>query len=142
LAEGAAALVDAEADVAALDTGLLARTVLVRRLLEAEGALGPRSSRAGAKRPSAFSAANEPPMSFRALEPDDVTKFEALVKAPGDAAPKLFERLREKAKAILKGAAPESLAAAAATVAERWVASLAPLEPVLVRKRPAGRRRR
>lgn len=144
LADGAAALVDSEADVAALDTGLLARTVLVRRLLEADRPPGPRSSRTGSKRTSAgaFRAAGEPPMSFRALEPDDVTKFEALVKAPRDAAPKLSDRLREKAKAILKKAAPESLAAAAASVADRWIASLAPLEPVLVRKRPSGRRRR
>ena len=50
---------------------------------------------------------------------------------------------KKKAKAILEAATPTRLAGAAAEVADRWLAGLAPLEPVLVRKprptRPARR---
>jgi hypothetical protein len=45
-------------------------------------------------------------------------------------------------KAILDAATPEALAEAARKVGERWIAGLAPLEPVLVRKPASGPTRR
>jgi hypothetical protein len=99
-------------DVAALDAGLLARTVLVRVLLAGDGG-----------RPS-----------IAALEPREVHAFEARLRhgEPGPA--KLPDALATRARALLTAAAPPALSAAAAAVADRWIASLAPLEPVLVRK--------
>jgi hypothetical protein len=47
--------------------------------------------------------------------------------------PKLPVTLAKRATAILAAAAPAALAGAAKLVAERWIAGLAPLEPVLVR---------
>jgi hypothetical protein len=49
--------------------------------------------------------------------------------------------VKRKAKAILDAASPKNLGAAVADVIRRWVDSLVPLEPVLVRQ-PATRRRR
>jgi len=121
------------ADAAAIDAGVLARTALVARLL------APDSSLKG-----------DPSMPFRPLSTDEVREFEALTRVQGqdkdkDLSPmKLSEKLTRKVKAILDAAAPEALAEAARKVAERWVAGLAPLEPVLVRKpanRPTRRRR-
>jgi hypothetical protein len=79
-------------------------------------------------------------MSFQPLTIDEVREFEALTRVQGskDPAMKLSDKLTRKAKAILDAAAPAALAEAARKVAERWVAGLAPLEPVLVR-RPATR---
>ncbi len=120
LAPGSTLLEDAGLDAAALDAGLLARTALVRRILAPARSLG-----AGAATPS-----------FEPLEPEQVRDFEALLEpAPGGAA-KLPEVLAKRAWAILDAATPARLAGAAREVAERWIASLAPLEPVLVRKPP------
>jgi hypothetical protein len=121
------------ADAAAIDAGLLARTALVARLLASDSSLK-----------------QDPSMPFRPLSTDEVRQFEALTRVPGqdkdkDLSPmKLSEKLTRKVKAILDAAAPEALGEAARKVAERWVASLAPLEPVLVQKpanRPTRRRR-
>jgi hypothetical protein len=123
--EAAAVAVEA----AVLDTGIIARTVLVRRLL------------AGARGPG-LSPHADPPMSLEPLEPRDLKAFEALLEAQPDGPMKLPESLKKKAKAILDAAAPGRLAGAAAGVAERWIAGLAPLEPVLVRRPPPPSRSR
>ncbi|HET6149253.1 MAG TPA: DUF6178 family protein [Polyangia bacterium] len=121
------------ADAAAVDAGVLARTALVARLLASDSSL---------KR--------DPSMPFRPLSTDEVRQFEALTRAQGqnrdkDISPmKLSDKLTRKVKAILDALAPEALAEAARKVADRWVAGLVPLEPVLVRKpapRPTRRRR-
>ena len=109
-------------DEAALDLGLLARTALVGRLVEAR------------KSPTIGGAA--PP--FRPLEAGDVRAFEALLGTTKGGPPKLPVALEKRATAILAAAAPSALAGAAALVAERWIAGLAPLEPVLVRTKPGG----
>jgi Family of unknown function (DUF6178) len=128
LAPGSPLLEGTGTDDASVDAALLARTALVRALL------GPKGSR---------SAAN-PPMPLAALDAQDVRDFEALLDATPGGAVKLPEVLKRKAKAILDAVAPKRLGGAAADVAERWIASLAPLEPVLVRRptprRPRGRK--
>ncbi|HEX4407093.1 MAG TPA: DUF6178 family protein [Polyangia bacterium] len=116
LAPGAPLLDDTGVDEAAVDAGLLARTALVRLILRR--------------------AAENDAGSFEPLEPDDVRDFEALLERAPNGATKLPEVIRKKAKAILDASAPPQLAGAAAPVAARWLASLAPLEPVLVRRAP------
>jgi uncharacterized protein DUF6178 len=119
LAPGSTLLDETGVDEAALDAGLLARTALVRLVLR----------RAGPKPGDAA-------VTFTALEPKDVRDFQALLETTADGAAKLPEVLEKKAKAILAAASPARLAGAAATVAERWLTGLAPLEPVLVRRPP------
>jgi hypothetical protein len=116
LAPGSSLLDDAGVDEAAIDAGLLARTALVRLVLR----------RAGGKDAT----------SFEPLEAEDVRDFEALLEHAPDGAAKLPEVIRKKAKAVLDAATPPRLAGAAAPVAARWLAGLAPLEPVLVRRKP------
>jgi hypothetical protein len=106
-------LSDSGADVAALDAGVLARTVLVRRLL-----------------------ASGPKPAITPLDPNEVRAFEAKLRREPSGPPKLPPALAGKAREILVGAAPAALAGAAGEVADRWIASLAPLEPVLVLKPP------
>jgi hypothetical protein len=110
-------------DGGAIDAGVLARTALVARLLAADS-----------------SSKRDQPMSFQPLTTDEVREFQALTRVQGSKDPemKLSDKLTRKAKAILDAAAPGALAEAARKVAERWIAGLAPLEPVLVR-RPATR---
>jgi Family of unknown function (DUF6178) len=107
-------------DDAALDAGLLGRTALVRRVL------------AGA----ASSPRGNPPIPFSPLDPRDVRDFESLLDIK-EGAMKLPEVIKKKVKAILDAASPSRLAGAAAEVADRWIAGLAPLEPVLVRRPPS-----
>ncbi|HEX3901589.1 MAG TPA: DUF6178 family protein [Polyangia bacterium] len=123
VAAGGAAFEGTGADAAAVDVGTLARTALVARLLA-----------------SGETKRDSRPARFRALGPDEVRAFESLAK--GSAAskgkdrgtsPKLPAALEKNARAILTGAAPPPLAAAAGAVAARWLATLAPLEPVLVK---------
>jgi hypothetical protein len=116
LGPGSTLLEDAGIDQAALDAGLLARTALVRRILE-------RAPAAGDAR-----------VPFEPLEPAQVRDFEALLESRPGGAAKLPEVLRKKAEAILEVAAPPRLAGAAHEVAARWLIGLAPLEPVLVRR--------
>jgi hypothetical protein len=126
VAAGGTAFAGTGMDEAGLDLGTLARTALVARLLA--GGETKQASR---------------PAKFQALTPAEVKAFEAMLK-PGRTkatAPKLTAALEKNARAILAAAAPPPLRAAAATVAARWVADLAPLEPVLVRA-PAKPRRR
>jgi hypothetical protein len=110
-------------DGAAIDAGVLARTALVARLLAGDS-----------------SSKRDQPMSFQPLTTDEVREFQALTRVQGSKDPemKLSDKLTRKAKTILDAAAPGALAEAARKVAERWIAGLAPLEPVLVR-RPAPR---
>jgi hypothetical protein len=110
-------------DGGAIDAGVLARTALVARLLATDS-----------------SSKREQPMSFQPLTTDQVREFEALTRVQGSKDPemKLSDKLTRKAKAILDAASPGALAEAAKKVAERWIAGLAPLEPVLV-KQPATR---
>ncbi len=110
-------------DSGAIDAGVLARTALVARLLAADS-----------------SSKRDQPMSFQPLTTALVREFEALtrVQGSGDLEMKLSDKLTRKAKAILDAAAPGAIAEAAKKVADRWIAGLAPLEPVLVR-RPATR---
>ncbi len=104
-------------DAGAIDAGVLARTALVARLLAGDS-----------------SSKRDQPMSFQPLTTDEVREFEALTRVQGDTTMKLTDKLTRKAKAILDAAAPEALGEAARKVAERWIAGLAPLEPVLVRR--------
>jgi hypothetical protein len=117
LGPAGALLEDAGVEEAALDAGLLARTALVRRILE--------------RAPAPAGGARVP---FEPLEGEQVRDFEALLEATPGGASKLPEVLRKKAEAILEAAAPPRLAGAAREVAARWIDGLAPLEPVLVRK--------
>jgi hypothetical protein len=124
LAPGSPLLEDTGVEEAAIDAGLLARTALVQRILQTSSAKGGQ------------------PTILEALDAKDVRDFEALVGAEKGPM-KLPEVLAKKAKAILDAASPGRLAGAASAVAERWLAGLAPLEPVLVRKSPprkTGRR--
>jgi hypothetical protein len=114
LAPGGPLSADGGADEAGLDLGVIARTVLVARLLESQGGGPPAPARAP----------------FRALSPDQVKAFEALPALP-----------EKPARALLESVAPPSLAAAAKPVASRWIASLRPLEPVVVRAPGPSRRR-
>ena len=115
-------------DDAALDIGILARTALVRRLL----------ARGGRRRSSSNV---DPSIPFEPLDTREVREFEALLDVTPEGQMKLPETLKKKAKAALNAVSPGRLAGAAAEVAERWIAGLAPLEPVLVR-RPAKRPRK
>ena len=110
-------------DAGAIDAGVLARTALVARLLAADS-----------------SSKRDQPISFQPLSTDEVREFEALIRVQSgkDSTMKLTDKLTRKAKAVLDAATPVGLAEAARKVAERWIAGLAPLEPVLVR-RPATR---
>jgi hypothetical protein len=105
-------------DEASLDLGLLARTALVRRLL--------------ASRKSQASLARRLP--FQPLAASERRAFEALFETTKGGPPKLPPALKKKALAVLAAGAPAALADAAAAVAKRWIAGLAPLEPVLIRR--------
>jgi hypothetical protein len=108
-------LAETGADAAALDAALLARTVLVRRLLGASN----NSSDVGP------------------LDPREVRAFDSTLVHARSGPPTLPVALAERARELLAAAAPAELAGAATAVAERWIAGLAPLEPVLVRKAAA-----
>src|SRR5579871_800009 len=123
VAPGGTAFDGTGADEAGVDLAMLARTALVARLLA--GGETKRSLR---------------PTPFRPLEPAQVKAFEALA-AGKSKPPRLPAALEKNAHAILTAAAPPPLASAAEAVARRWIATLAPLEPVLVRA-PAKPRRR
>jgi len=105
------------ADPAALDAGLLARTVLVKRLLS----IG--------KTPA-----------IAPLDASEVRAFESQLRRDKTGPARLPDAIAKRARALLEAAAPASLAGAAATaVIDRWLATLAPLEPVLVRKPVAAK---
>jgi len=118
VAAGASLLADSGTDAAALDAGLLARTVLVKRLL-------------GGRAPA-----------VAALDAREVRAFERQLQRPRTGPIKLPAAFAKRAHELLTGAAPAALASAAAAVAERWIAGLAPLEPVLVRRPPEKPARR
>ncbi|HEY2731908.1 MAG TPA: DUF6178 family protein [Polyangia bacterium] len=128
LLPGAGLLDGTGVDDAAVDAGLLARTALVRRILA----------------PARTGDAADGPTPFGPLDATQVRDFEALLEpAPGGTA-KLPEVLKRKAKAVLAAATPARLGGAATEVAERWLESLSPLEPVLVRRaapKPRARKR-
>jgi len=105
------ALLASDADEAAIDTGVLARTVLVRRLMAGNG---------------------DAPGPFAPLSAADVRAFEASLGKTKGGPPSLPDKLRHAAQAALAEATPPPLTVAGAEVAERWIASLAPLEPTLV----------
>jgi hypothetical protein len=109
-------LADTGADAAALDAALLARTVLVKRLLGAGG-----------------KASDVAP-----LDPREVRAFESNLVHARSGPPTLPVALAKRARELLAAATPAALAGAAVTVADRWIAGLAPLEPVLVRKPAAS----
>jgi hypothetical protein len=119
VSSGSGALLASDADEAAIDTGVLARTVLVKRLLDAA------------------------PARFEPLSADDVRAFEASLRKSKHGPPELPDELRKAAQALLASVTPPPLAVAGAEVAERWIATLAPLEPTLVLapRRPAPERR-
>jgi hypothetical protein len=117
IAPGAPLLEESGADAAALDAGLLARTVLVKRLL---------------------SVGNAPPVA--ALDAGEVRAFESQLRRDKNGPVRLPDALARRARELLEAAAPPALAGAAATaVVDRWLAGLAPLEPVLVRKPVAAK---
>jgi hypothetical protein len=117
LGPGSPLLDDTGVDDAAVDAGLLARTALVRRLLDR-----------GAAQPAT-------PAPLEPLEPDEVRDFQALLEHTSGGAPHLPEVLARRAETLLRALAPPGLAGAAATVAARWIEGLAPLEPVLARRK-------
>jgi hypothetical protein len=117
LAPPSALLESAGADEAAVDAGVLARTALVARLLD------PKSGKPGSATPLA------------ALDAADVRDFEKLLEGGEGRAARLPEVMKKKAKALLDGITPAALAGAGAAVRERWLMGLAPLEPVLVKRR-------
>jgi len=133
VAPGAPALEAAAVDAASVDAGVLARTTLVRRLLD--GRLTTRSVRRTSSTPN-------PSMPFEPLDTREVGDFEALLEVTAEGTMKIPETLKKKAKAILDAVSPGRLAGAAGAVADRWIAGLAPLEPVLVRKPRRDRPRR
>jgi len=96
------------ADRTALDASVLARTALVRLLLD-EG--------------EADGAARE--AAFRPLTPAEVTRFK---QRYGQS-----EALARRAEGLLAAVIPPRLDRAGREVSARWLSSLAPLEPVLVR---------
>jgi len=101
------------ADRAAIDTAVLARTALILALLSR----GPADGAAEGLRP---------------LTPLEVGRFSKRAAA----SPAVLDR----ARALLEGLAPEAMTRAAREMAARWVASLAPLDPVLVRRGRAPRK--
>jgi uncharacterized protein DUF6178 len=123
VAPGGSALANTGLDEAGLDLAMLARTVLVKRLL------GPAAVRAPTSEP------------FAPLTPDEPRAFEAALEKNEGAPPKLPAALEARAIALLLAAAPATLATAAAAVAARWVRSLAPLEPVIVAASPEKKSR-
>jgi hypothetical protein len=105
-----AALAGAEPqDRTALDAGVLARTALVLLLLDEE-------ERDASAREAAF----------RPLTTAEVARFK---KRYG-----LSDALAQRGKAILAALVPARLERAGREVSERWMATLAPLEPVLLRR--------
>jgi hypothetical protein len=102
-------------DPAEIDTGVLARTALVLALAEAEAAP------AGVPRR---------PTAFRPLTATEHARFQQMHPVP--------EALLRRARLILEQVFPARMPLAAAEMADRWVATLSPLEPALVR--PAGRK--
>jgi hypothetical protein len=109
---GSGALLASNADEAAIDTGVLGRTILVKRLLSADRDAGP----AG----------------LVPLSADEVRRFSGLLRKSTSGPPALPDELRQRAHALLAAVTPPPLAVAGAEVAERWIASLAPLDPTLV----------
>jgi hypothetical protein len=107
-------LLASDADEAAVDTGVLARTAIVARLL--------------GRRPARFGP----------LAPGDVRAFEASLRKSKSGPPALPDKLRKAAQALLAPVIPPPLAVAGAEVTERWIASLAPLESTLVLAPPTG----
>ena len=104
-----------DAEQVTIDAGVLARTVLVRRLLSSSATL------------------------ISALKPDEARGFEALVRPARGGRARLPPALEKRALSLLAAAAPPELATAAAQVAARWVTGLAPLETVLVSRQAAAK---
>ena len=112
------------ADVAALDTAVLARTALVLGVLDSSPTV-------------------KLPMSFRPLTPEEIREFEKRISASNPEGLRMkATEMKRKAKTILDAASPKKLGEAVVEVIRRWVEGLVPLEPVLVREAPARRRRR
>ena len=99
LGPGSTLLEDAGVDDAAVDAGLLARTSLVRRLVDR----------------GATDCAAPPPL--EALDPAEVRAFEALLERSHGGPPRLPDVLARKAQTLLGALAPPRLAGAAAAVA-------------------------
>jgi hypothetical protein len=142
-------------DPAEIDAGLLARTALVARLLQ-RGHAGGQSGQPAAELPV------ERPPPFRPLSEVEVRAFRAMVGSaaatPGAAAPRggragaggrggpepgpsdapTTPAWAAAAAEILLRAAPEVVRPVAEEIAARWVASLAPLEPVLLQADPGA----
>ncbi|HEY4186679.1 MAG TPA: DUF6178 family protein [Polyangia bacterium] len=94
------------ADRTAIDGGVLARTALVGALLDDD------------------SAANAQADTFRPLTAAELARFKKRYA--------LSDALRERGRALLARLVPARLERAGRDIAERWLASLEPLEPVLV----------
>jgi len=100
------------ADRVAIDTALLARTAIALALL-ADAPAGPSDTDG-----------------FRALTPAEVKRIDKLLSASTSTA------ALERARGILLGLSPPRLTRAAREMTERWLASLQPLQPLLVRPAP------
>jgi hypothetical protein len=76
----------------------------------------------------------QPQPAFAPLDAGEVAAFEARLHAARTGAVALPAALAGRARALLEAATPRSVAPeAAGAVIDRWLASLSPLEPVLVR---------
>ena len=144
-------------DPAEIDAGLLARTALVARLLHR----GPTGS-AGKSDQSAAELPVDRPPPFRPLSEVEVRAFRTMVgpaaavpgataprggragsggrggPEPGPSAAPTTPAWATAAAEILLRAAPEVVRPVAEEIAARWVASLAPLEPVLLQADPVA----
>jgi hypothetical protein len=97
------------ADPAVIDTGLLARTVLVQRLL------------------------GRGPGPVEPLPAQAISSF----KEKFNSSPQQIETMAKSAASILQSAAPGGrFSPATEAIATRWLHSLAPLEPVLSNRGP------
>jgi hypothetical protein len=136
-------------DPATLDAAQIARTVLVRRLLALSG-----EDLLAFEGNAPYSLGSDPSNVRLGLTPAELEEFERRVTEARARHPredsddmKLPESLRSQAQKILAAAAPAKLTNAIQVVIDRWIASLAPLQPVLVkpsapRARRPGRRDR
>jgi hypothetical protein len=131
------------ADRAAIDAGVVARTALL--LLAKDGA---EKASADAFRP--LTPVEAARFGARTISPDPTHNpnksptGKRTTKGKTDVGSNVSAKvagLAETARRILDAVVPPALGAAAQEVADRWIATLSPVEPVLVRSAAAPRRR-
>jgi len=130
-------------DRTALDAAQIGRTVLCQRLL----ALSHEDKLAIADE-APYSLGSDPSTLKLGLSPAELTELERRVEEARSRHPreesddmKLPLPLRDQAQRILASASPGKLTNAIQALIDRWVASLTPLQPVLVKPTPPRNRR-